>query len=159
MMYQLLKRFTDFIYGTQRVREKFEYNNPDEQILAADASKSIVTSTNERVQRGFDWVNSQRAVVILTDKRIICGKWIIPLETIISAELIKIGSGQVLKIHTKDNRHYQFGMQYSPEWINQQFLPLKYSEGKIKYSTFSIIIRMIVIGYIIYWIYARLFSK
>jgi hypothetical protein len=147
MINQFLKGFVDAIYGTCRVRRKFEFNNPSEPVLAADASKSIITNKNQDIQRGLDWANSQRAIVILTQKKIICGNWTIPLETISTDQLIKInslfGGGQVLKIQTKDNKNYQFGMQINPEWIKQQFLPLTLEKGKIKHSVFSIIMWLI----------------
>ena len=157
MINKILKGFVDFVYGTGRVRRKFELNNPNENVLASDACKGIVTTTNQEIQRGLDWVTSQRAVVLLTDKKIICGKWIIPLDTISRVELIKInslfGSGQVLKISKKDGESYQFGMQLNPEWTNQQTLPLTLEKGQVKYSVFSILARVILVGCLLYWLY------
>ena len=92
MINQLLKGLVDIIYGTGRVRQKFELENPNEKVLAADASKGIVTTSDQNIQRGLDWVTSQRAVVLLTDKKIICGQWTIPLDTISTAQLLKINS-------------------------------------------------------------------
>jgi hypothetical protein len=159
MINKILKEFVDIIYGTARVKRKFKLDNPNEQIWAADASKGILTPTNQDIQRGFDWIVSQRSVIILTDKKIICGKWTIPLDTISTTQLIKInslfGSGYVLKIKTTDDKNYQFGMQLNPEWINQQVLPLILEQGQIKYSTFSIILRIFLVGYLIYWVYER----
>lgn len=74
MINQLIKGLVDLIYGTGRARRKFELNNPNEKVLAADASKGIVTTTNQDIQRGLDWLTSQRAVVLLTDKKLVCGK-------------------------------------------------------------------------------------
>jgi hypothetical protein len=163
MINQILKGIVDLFYGTGRVKRKFELSNPDEKVLALDASKGILTTGNQEIQRGLDWVTSQRAVVLLTDKRIICGKWTIPLDTISTAELVKInsifGSGQVLKIHTKDDRNYQFGMQVNPEWIKQQALPLTLERGQVKHSVFSVAARLIVVGYVIYWLYERFIDK
>lgn len=159
MINQILKGLVDLIYGTGRVKQKFERNNPNEKVLAADASKGIVTSTNQDIQRGLDWVTSQRAVVLLTDKKIICGKWTIPLDTIQTAQLLKInslfGGGQVLKVQTTDDKNYQFGMQLNPEWMSQKQLPLTLEKGQIKHSAFSIIVRLIAVGYLIYWLYQR----
>lgn len=102
MINQLLKGLVDLIYGTERVRRTFERDNPNEKVLAADASKGIVTATNQDIQRRLDWITSQRAVVMLTDQKIVCGKWTIPLDTIATVQLLKINSllvsGQVLKI-------------------------------------------------------------
>ncbi len=81
-------------------------------------------SSNQDIQRGLGWVTTQRAVVLLTDNKIVCGKWTIPLDTISTAQLLKInslfGGGQVLKVQTTDDKNYQFGMQLNPEWTNQQ---------------------------------------
>ena len=156
----ILKKITDFIYRTDRVKREFLANNPTEKLIAADASKGIMSNENSEIQRGMDWVTSQRAVVLLTNKRIKCGKWDIPLENIESAKLIKIkttsGPGQVLKIATIDNQNYQFGMQLNNEWIEQKTLPLTVEQGKVRYSLFSIVIRLILIGYIIYWIIGKI---
>ncbi|AUP80548.1 hypothetical protein [Flavivirga eckloniae] len=157
---EILKKITDFIYGTRQVREKYSSDNPNEKILAADASKGIMTKGNTEIKRDFGWVNSQRAVVLLTDKRIKCGKWDIPLDNISSAQLVKInttfGSGQVLKITTKDQNNFQFGMQMNREWIEQSVLPLTLEKGKLKFSLFSIAIRIFLVGYFIYWIIEKM---
>ena len=158
-MNKLMKEFVDLIYGTGRERRKYQLTNPTENVLAADASKGIVTTNNQDIQRGFDWVTSQRAVVLLTDTKIISGKWIIPLDTIDTIQLLKInslfGAGQVLKVQTKDDKNYQFGMQLNPEWTNQQVIPLTLVKGQIKYSLFSVVVRVILIAYFIYWLYDR----
>lgn len=69
MINQILVGLVDFIYGIGRVKLKFELDNPNENVLAADTSNSIVTISNQGIQRGLDWVTSQRAVVLLTDKK------------------------------------------------------------------------------------------
>lgn len=163
MINQLLKGLVDLIYGTGRVRRKFERDNPSEKVLAADASKGIVTTSNQDIQRGLDWVTSQRAVVLLTDKKLVCGKWTIPLDTISTAQLVEIktlfGGGQVLKVQTMDGNNYQFGMQNNPEWTNQELLPLTIEKGQVKYSAFSILIRLIIVGYLFYWLYERFIAN
>jgi len=156
---KLMKWLVDLVYMTGRARRKFEHANPDEEVLAADASKGIITKETQDIRRGLNWVTSQRAVIMLTDKKIVCGKWTIPLETIASAQLIKYGSGQVLKILTEDGTNYQFGMQVNPEWTNQQILPLMLDKGSIKYSSFSIIVRLLLLGYIIYRLYSLFMSN
>lgn len=159
MINQLLKAIADLIFGTALARRKYERDNPGEKVLAADASKGIRTKSNQDIQRGVDWIGSQRAVILLTDQKIVCGKWSIPLDTIASAQLLKINLGQVLKIETTDNENYQFGMQFNPEWTQQQRLPLAFEKGQVKYSPFSIILRVIVYGYLIYWLYERFFNN
>ncbi|MCI2230405.1 hypothetical protein MC378_14595 [Polaribacter sp. MSW13] len=154
-----MKSLVDFIYGTNRLRVKYELSNPNEKVFASDASKGIITNSNKDIVRGTNWVTSQRAVVMLTNSKIICGKWNIPINEIQSSQLIKInslfGGGVVLKIQTGNNENYQFGMQINPEWIEQKVLPLTFENGKVKYSIFSIIIRILAIGYLINWAYNK----
>lgn len=156
MINKLMKGLVDLIYGVGRAKTNFLRSNPTERILAADGSKGITTKGDKGIERGLDWVTSQRAVVLLTDKRIKCGYWDIPLEQIETVQLLKInslfGQGQVLKLKTTDDNHYQFGMQFNPEWTNQKVLPLTLEQGQVKTSTFSLVVRLILVGYIIYWL-------
>lgn len=152
-MDKILKALVDLFYGTNSKRKRFESQN-NESVIAADASKGIITKQNDNITRGADWIISQRAVILLTEKQIVCGKWQIPIDNITNATLVKIkslfGGGQVLKIDTKDNESYQFGMQVNDEWINQNTLHLTVENGKVKTSPFSWIIRIVAVGYLIY---------
>ena len=156
---KLLKGLVDLIYMTGRARRKFEHANPDEKVLAADGSKGIITKENQDVQYGFHWASSKRAVILLTDKKIVFGKWIILLDAITAVQLIKYGNGQVLKIQTEDGKNYQFGMQINPEWTNQSILPLTLQKEEVKYSFLSIIARLILFGYIVYFFCYRFISS
>lgn len=153
---EILKKIIDTIYGTGRVRKKYLLQNPNETVLAADASKGIITKGNKDVQRSLEWATSQRAVVLLTDKRIKCGKWDIPLDSIASAQMIKVntvfGPGLVLKLETKNNENYQFGIQMNREWKVQNVLPLTLENGSVKFSLVSIVLRLILFGFLIYWL-------
>lgn len=161
MINKILKELVDLIYGTKRVVKRYQLNHPAETVFAADASKGIITSANKQVERGLDWITSQRAVVLLTNQKLVCGQWTIPLNEIISAKLIMVkslfGGGQVLSVQTV-GRSLQFGMQINPEWANQKVLPLTIENGKVKNSSFSIVLRLFLIGYLIYVIYERYFS-
>lgn len=152
-MDKILKAFVDLIYGTNSKRKKFESQN-NEHVIAADASKGIITKQNSDIKRGTDWIVSQRSVIFLTERQIVCGKWQIPIDNISNASLIKIkslfGRGQVLNIDTKDNQSYQFGMQTNDEWINQNTLDLTVEDGEVKTSAFSWIIRIVAVGYFVY---------
>lgn len=149
----------DLIYGTKREVNKHELLYPNDKVFAADASKGIITNGNQDIKRGANWVTSQRAIILLTKSQIICGKWIIPLEEIESSELFKISSifadGMVLKIQTKNDVNYQFGMQFNTEWMEQNILPLTIEKTKVKYSAYSIIVRLILVGFWVFWLYNR----
>ncbi|HRF81131.1 MAG TPA: hypothetical protein PL070_13725 [Flavobacteriales bacterium] len=157
------KGIVDLIYGTNRVRRRFERDNPGVKILAADASKGIATTTDQDLQRGVEWVISQRAVILLTEKQILCGKWTIPLNTVSGARLIEFtslfGGGYVLKVQTMDGRNYQFGMQRNAEWTRQKRLPLVVEKGLVKHSAFSLITRISVLACLAYWLYEEFFAR
>lgn len=131
-------------------------------IYAIDGAKAIVTKDNKEIERGLDWITSQRAVILLTNSKIICEKWTILLENIHSAQLLEInsifGKGQVLKIQTKDNKNYQFDMQFNNKWLIQNVLPLKLEKAKISNSLFSIVLRIFIICYIAFLI-CRLINR
>ncbi|MEO0727634.1 MAG: hypothetical protein AAFZ63_24035 [Bacteroidota bacterium] len=151
---QLQKQITDFIYGTNRVRRKYEAKYPGETVLAADACKGTRVKGDGEIKRGANWVVSKRAVLILTNKNIVCGDWLIKLDDIEKATLVFFdsfwGAGQVLQIKTKEQLHFQFGMQRNPAWDGQNVLPLTIETGKLKYSWFSIIVRVLAIAYLLY---------
>jgi hypothetical protein len=66
--------------------------------------------------------------------------------------------GQVLSIDTTNGEHYQFGMQFNPEWRNQNNLEIKFFEGKSKYTSFSVLLRTAVIVVAIYCILEKVFK-
>lgn len=148
----IIKSIVDFIYGTNRVKRKYLRNHPHEKVYASDGTKAIITKGDQDIQRGFNWVIAKRAIILLTDQRIKCGKWNILLENIKNAELIKFHRGQVLKIETNEQVNYQFGMSPNPEWENQSVLPLSIKKTSLKYSWYSIIVRLLLVAYIIYQI-------
>ncbi len=140
------------IFLVGRRINKFKEQYPDDQVIVAGGSKAIV-SEKEEVFRGKQWIFAKRAVLILSNKRLVCGSWEVNLNDIDKASIISLRSflakGLVLKIRTKDDKNYQFGLQYDPLWIEQEVLDLEFSKDKIKFSLFSIIARLILIFYII----------
>ena len=103
-MDKIIKAFVDLIYGANSKRKRFESQN-NEIVISSDASKGIFTKQNNNITRATDWIVSQRAVILLTEKQIVSGKWQIPIDNISYATLVKInsllGGRQVLKIETK----------------------------------------------------------
>jgi hypothetical protein len=154
MISTLQKAVVDLFYGVNRAKKNYQRLNTSEKVLAADGAKGIKTQGDKAIETGAQWIGAKRAVVMLTDQRIKCGDWNIPLDTIKTANLLKIGSlfgqGQILKIQTNDSQYYQFGMQFNPEWVNQDVLPLAMEEAKLKVSTFSWTVRVLAVGYIVY---------
>ncbi len=95
MAIQMTKRVIDFIYGASKVKRRFQAAHPGETVLASDACKGFVSNRDKTVKQGADWVTAQRATLLLTDKRIVCGKWEIPLDIIVEAHLITFSSPSI----------------------------------------------------------------
>ncbi len=142
-----------------RVR-RFHAKNPQVRVLAAGATKARKFKEESAVQHEIGWIVSRRSALILADDRLVCGSWEIPLSSITQASLMRykalFARALVLKIATTDNIHYQFGLQYDPAWEKQTALKIDIEDGKIKYSLFSIIIRIIVIVLLIQYIIQHL---
>ena len=140
----------------------FSARHAGETIQAAGASKAISLSEDQQVTRGYKWIVSKRAALILSNKRLACGSWNIELSQIVEAKLIKLrsmlGTGLVLKVRTNQGKHYQFGLQYDQKWFDQKVLPMVVEDGKIMSSTSSKIFRLVVWVYITYLLF-QLFSK
>lgn len=153
MLNTLFKGIVDFLYMVRLAKSKFRKQNPDEAILAADGAKAICTNAEVGVERRLEWAASRRSVVMLTDKRIKCGNWNIPLDEITSATVVQFlsffGQGQVVKIETVHGKHYQFGMQRNQEWTNQNVLPVTIENVGILTSS-GILIRLAAVGYLLY---------
>lgn len=159
----MLTRFSNslvnILYLVPLKKRLFKSKYPNEKIIAAAGSKGIRLNKDSTVSRGLDWLVAKRAVLILTDKRLICGSWNIDLDKIVEAKALLIGSlsgkGLVLKIATSDGHHYQFGILSSSQWIEQEVLPLKIEEGKVEYSPFSVVLRVIIIVVLLWWLYLQ----
>ena len=155
----VMNSLINIIYGTRKVVNKFQLAHPEEQIIATSGVKGVKSTPKSEVDTGAKWIVSRRAVAILTNKRIKCGDWDIPLSSISNAELINlrglISKGQLLNISTVDNVGYQLGMQLNKDWLNCDHLKLEYLDKKIKVSTFSRLMRIVLAIYLAYLIYER----
>jgi hypothetical protein len=151
---------TNAIYGVEHHKKRFQAGYPEESVLAAGATKARrVSSEYAAVQHEAGWITARRAVVLLTNNRLICGSWVIPVSSIKSATLLRVkawfAKAFVLKIST-DEGHYQFGLQYDSDWEQQTAFPMVIEDSKIGYSFFSIALRIIIFILLILYIIERL---
>lgn len=153
----MLGKIIDFIYRTNGVKTNYQQKHLSEKVLIASGCKAITTTSNQDIKHGVNWATSRRAVLLLTDKNLVCGNWTIPLENISTAVLVSfstiLGKGQVLKIETKDAAHYQFGMMRNTAWENQGVLPLSVKKGKVGYTLISVLARVFLVLWICYHLY------
>ena len=154
-MNSFIRKLSNLLYLSAVTKKKYQKEHPDEKIILCDASKAIELSEDKDPEYGKEWITARRCSVIITDKTIVAGNWTIPLDDIDVSELIKfnslVGKGMVLKVKTKNGKHYQFGMQYNKNLEKQNALTFdSIREGKIKKSLFSKVIRILALGYILY---------
>lgn len=106
----------------------------------------------------FNWIISKRTFFRVYRDRIKVGKWKIPFNEIENITLYHtkqlIFSVKLLSIITKE-KEFQIG--FNP-WVNPiQFLPLNinHEEVKMQYSVFSIVYRVVVLAFLLYWFFGN----
>ena len=147
---------TNLIYLVPLTVRRFKAKEPGSQVLAAGATKARRLDEDSEIQYEAGWITARRGTLILTQDKLVCGSWQIALSTIRHATLLRtrafLARALVLKVSTTDGQHYQFGLQYDPAWENQTALKLSITDGKIKYSKFSVAMRIILGAALVVWI-------
>jgi len=116
----------------------------------------VTRAEGNQLKYGPNWILARRARLKLFEGHLICGDWNIPYSAINKAVLYSIRStffipGYVLKLETSE-KTYHFGLNCGTFWKGDLPFPVERKRGKLKYSIFSIIARIIVIAYLIYWL-------
>ncbi len=108
---------------------------------------------------GMRWVTSQRGLLKIFQDHLKCGDWSITYSEVEEAELFKTRSGfipcYILKIKTRSST-YQFGLNGSKFWEGELPFEVKRTKGKLKYSMFSLVIRILLIAFLVWYIYKKL---
>jgi len=113
----------------------------------------VATGEKDDVRYSFNWAIARRCRLQITPGRIkFCGTVLAP-EDIKRAVVIRVRQmfipGYVLQLETADNV-YQIGMM---PWVPiKKLLPVPFEEEKqrLKYSTFSIIARIVLLVILVY---------
>lgn len=99
-----------------------------------------------------NWATSKRAKLKIYNDKIICGSWNFDMDTISNMTLYNTKQGfisaKILAFEYED-KIYQFGLN---PWANPiKYIKLDYKEEtvKMKYSIFSIVSRLILLGIIL----------
>lgn len=151
MFAKFLKVISDWSYLVPLTMRKFRKSNPDEAIHAYGAVKAMRSDDEEGIS-GIGWGFARCGTLILTEKRLVCGDWEIPLDKVKYAEAVMLGSGFVLKIADSSGSHYQFGLQKDPMWLNQSVLSVKISDEPIKYGAIIKVARVILYAGLAIWL-------
>ena len=113
------------------------------------------TAEGDELRRSFNWVVSRRGTLKVKKDALECGDWRIPFDEIEEAVLFSIWSivpGYLLRVKSK-GKIYQFGLNWNPFWKKKLPFPVSREKRKLKYSPFSIIVRLILLGYVAYLVW------
>ena len=116
------------------------------------------TAEGENLGRSLNWVVARRGILKVMPDALVCGDWRIPYEQIDEAELFTIRSifpGFLLRVRTGDTI-YQFGLNWNPFWKKELPFPVTREKVNLKYSVFSIVVRVALLGYAVYAIWKYL---
>lgn len=111
------------------------------------------TAEGEEIRHSLNWVVSRRAILKVMPDALVCGDWTIPYQDIEDAVLFSVWStfvpGFVLRVKSR-GKVYQFGLNWNPFWRRELPFPVRREKGKLRYSAFSIVVRLVAVGYLIY---------
>ena len=146
---------------SQSAAAGFEHFSSGKSFMTEPIYKCLTKVTNKAAgtpSHSFNWVISRRGWFKIFTDRIECGNWKIPFAEV--QEMLVYRGKQmlipvtVLQIETSGET-YQFG--FNP-WANPiKYLSVPYREERvrIKYSVFSIAVRVIIVCYLIYLIWLK----
>lgn len=121
--------------------------------------KCLTKATNKEIgnpRHSHNWVTSKRAQFKIYEDHISCGSWTFTLNQITNPIVFNskqmFMSVQVLQFDF-NGETYQFG--FNPWAKPLEYLPFSYKTEniKIKHSLFSIVVRVFVLVYLIYYIW------
>lgn len=118
------------------------------------------TAEGDQMMHGPNWVVAKRGRLKVFADRLECGEWIIRNEEITEATLYSVRSlffipGYVLKIMTEE-KSYHFGLNWGSFWRGDLPFAVAREKGTIGYTKFSIIIRVVLLGLALYYLWQTL---
>jgi len=117
-----------------------------------------VKGAADAFEYGMSWVTARRAFLKVYEDRLECGDWGIPYRSINHAVLFETRQMfipcYVLKIRT-DAEAYQFGLNGGRFWAGELPFPVTREKGRLRYSKFSIAMRVILVAACIWYIFFR----
>ena len=105
-----------------------------------------------------NWFAARRATFKVFTDRIECGDWRIPFAEITGIHLYRSRQMfipvKILHV-TTSSRNYQFG--FNPWAHPEKHLQVEYEEStvRLKYSLYSILVRVAALSLLVYWVWRR----
>lgn len=116
------------------------------------------TAEGDDVRHSLNWVLSRRGTLKIYTDRMECGDWVIPYSDIDEAVLFRTRQllipGYVLRVKSR-GVIYQFGLNPSRFWAGELPFPARREQVRLGYSWYSITIRIILVGSVVYWVWNR----
>lgn len=111
----------------------------------------------DQMKYGPNWIFAKRARLKIFDDHLECGNWRINNSEIKEAVLYSIYStfvipGYVLRIRTPE-KTYHFGVNWGSFWKGDLPFNVLRIKGKLGYSLTSVILRLVILGYLAYFIW------
>lgn len=113
------------------------------------------TAEGDQLRYSPNWLIARRAILKIFDDHLECGNWTVDYATIRDAALYSVRSslwlpGYVLRIETPD-KTYHFGLNWGSFWKGDLPFPARRERGRLGYSWFSVIYRIILLGFLLYF--------
>lgn len=123
------------------------------------------TAEGDQRKYGPNWITSRRGSLKVFDDHFECGNWRIDYSEIKNAALYSFRSfflripGYILTVDTED-RTYHFGLNgWGRFWKSELPFDAKREKGKLGFTWFSIVVRLILVGYIGYFAWRWIASR
>ena len=123
-----------------------------------------VIGDGDQLRMGPKWITARRGLLKLYSDRLTCGDWTIPYDDIREAVLSSFRSpilripGYVLAVRT-DNETYHFGLNGWQFWKGELPFPVKRNQTRLRMSLISILARIVLIGYALYFVWTWMSSR
>jgi hypothetical protein len=113
----------------------------------------------DEIRRSFNWALARRGTLKIYDDHLECGDWSIKYSDFREAVVFSFRSplfipGYILRVKT-DADIYQFGLNPGSFWKGELPFEAKREKQKLKNSTYSIVVRLLLLGGILYWLWGK----
>jgi hypothetical protein len=128
-----------------------------EQPLHSCITKAVIAD-GDQLRTGPKWITSRRGLLKLYPDRLECGNWTVVYSEIREAVLSSFRSpilripGYVLAVRT-DKETYHFGLNGWAYWKGELPFPVTREQARLRMSAISILARVVLIGFAIYFMW------
>jgi hypothetical protein len=113
----------------------------------------------EGVRHSLDWVFARRGILEVRPDALVCGDWVIPYSDIEESVLYSVRQtlipGFVLVVRARGHI-YQFGLNWGRFWSRELPFPVRRERARLGHSWFSVAVRVILLGLVVYSLWRRL---